>query len=213
MRVPRTAGWAKMASSSLQCITISGLLCCIVCCRCSNICCLLFVVGVAQGLLKFLELSGKARPSPTPRPIHRTLCPQQQRCCFQERHWVAEPSELLLHCNYGAAVKCWGHGKEVLQNCIMPPCPPVPVPAQMEPSTTIHDRSITIRKCDAPNAGSSSAGAGTGELIELEGWTKWDEDNWMSFFWGDTKTTKDCHLKKVQENTQHMEQWREGVSH
>ena len=67
MRVPRTAGQAKMAGSSLRCITISGLLCCIVCCRCSNICCLSFIVGVAQGLPKFLELSGKARPSPTMR--------------------------------------------------------------------------------------------------------------------------------------------------
>jgi hypothetical protein len=65
---------------------------------------------------------------------------------------------------------------------------------------------------DGAGAGNLTAGAGTlGGLVESEGQVMWDEDEVMLFFWGNSQAAKERHLKKVDENTRHMEQWREGV--
>ncbi|KAF8228219.1 hypothetical protein L208DRAFT_1488951 [Tricholoma matsutake] len=154
----------------------------------------------------------------TPYEFIEPFVPNNSDAAFKKYTRKLKPSELLLHYNYGAAaVKRWGHGKEVLQKCVTPPRPPVPLPAPMRPQRTIHDRDIAISKCDtvqAPNAAgaqNSSAGAGTREYTELEGQAMWDEDDVMLSFWGNSQAAKEHYLKKVHKDTQHMEQWREGM--
>ncbi|KAF8232675.1 hypothetical protein L208DRAFT_1360845 [Tricholoma matsutake] len=154
----------------------------------------------------------------TPDEFIEPLVPNNSDAAFKKYNRKPKPSELLLHYNYGAAaVKCWGHGKEVLQKRVMPPRPPVPLPAPTRPPRTIHDRDIAVSKRDTARApdtagvGNSSAGAGTGELVESEGQAMWDEDDVMLFFWGNSQAAKERSLKKVHEDTQRMEQWREGV--
>ena len=39
-----------------------------------------------------------------------------------------------------------------------------------------------------------------------------DEDEVMLFFWGNSEAAKQRHLKKVGENTQRLEQWRDSVA-
>jgi hypothetical protein len=147
-----------------------------------------------------------------------SMVPNNSDAAFKKRTRKQKPSDLLLHYNYGAAaIKCWGHGMEVLQNCANPPHPLVPVPAPTGPLRTTHDRSAAIHKhneawaADGAGAGNSTAGAGTGGLVGSEGQAMWDEDEVMLFFWGNSQAAKEHHLKKVNENTQCMEQWREGV--
>jgi hypothetical protein len=146
------------------------------------------------------------------------MIPNNSDAAFRKNTRKPKPSDLLLHYNYGAAaVKCWGRGLEVLQNCANPPRPPVPVPAPTGPSRTIHDRETVIHKLreardpGGAGAGSSTAGAGTGGLVESEGQAMWDEDDVILFFWGNSQAAKERHLKKVSENTRRMERWRGGV--
>jgi hypothetical protein len=153
----------------------------------------------------------------TPDVYEGHVVPNNSDAAFKKHSGRPKPSELLLHYNYGAAaVKCWGHGTEVLQS-LAKPRPTVPVPTPIGPSKTAHNRSVTIRKRDAARAadgggaGNAAAGPSTGELVESEGQATWDEDDVMLFFWGNSQAAKQRHLKKVQENTQRTEQWREGV--
>ena len=146
------------------------------------------------------------------------MVPNNSDAAFKKGTKRPKPSDLLLHYNYGAAaIKCWGHGVEVLQNRANPPRPSMPVPAPTGPSRTTHDRETVIRKLDkardpgGAGAGSSIAGAGTVGLVESEGQAIWDEDDVMLFFWGNSQAAKERHLKKVSENTRRMEQWRGGV--
>jgi hypothetical protein len=150
----------------------------------------------------------------TPEEYEEHVVPNNSDAAFKKHSRRPKPSELLLHYNYGAAaVKCWGHGTEVLQNRAKPR-PTVP---PMGPSRTTHNRSTAIRKrdearaTDGDGAGNAAAGPGTGEMVESEGQAIWDEDDVMLFFWGNSQAAKQRHLKKVQESTQRMEQWREGV--
>jgi hypothetical protein len=139
--------------------------------------------------------------------------PNNADAAFKRNTEKPKPSDLLLHYNYGAAaVKRWGRGTKILQNR-----PNIPRPKR--PSRTIHDRTVAIRKREearnsgGATAGSSAAGAGTG-LAESECQpeaTKWDEDDVMLFFWGNSKAATERHLKKVGENTQRVEQWRGDV--
>ncbi|KIL57679.1 hypothetical protein M378DRAFT_87561 [Amanita muscaria Koide BX008] len=147
-----------------------------------------------------------------------SMIPNNSDAAFRKNTRKSKPSDLLLHYNYGAAaLKCWGRGLEVLQNSANPPRPPVPVPAPTGPSRTKHDRKPVIRKLRAARdpggavAGSSTAGAGTGESVESEGQAMWDEDDAILFFWGNSQAAKERHLKKIIENTRRMEQWRGGV--
>jgi len=147
-----------------------------------------------------------------------SMVPNNSDAAFKKRTKKQKPSDLLLHYNYGAAaVKCWGCGTEILRNRTNPPRPLVPVPAPSGPSRTTHDRSAAIHKrdearaADGAGAGNSTGGAGMGGLVESEGQAMWDEDEVMLFFWGNSQAAKERHLKKVNENTQRMEQWREGV--
>jgi hypothetical protein len=156
--------------------------------------------------------------NPDPYAMH--LAPNNSDAAFKIRTRKPKPSELLLHYNYGAAaVKCWGRGVKLLQDLTNPPRPPVPVPTSAAPATTIHDGGVAIRKRDAARAaggagaGNATAGAGTGELVESEGQVMWDEDDVILFFWGNSQVAKERHLKRVNENTERMEQWRDAVPH
>jgi hypothetical protein len=106
---------------------------------------------------------------------------------------------------------------QVLQKCAEPRRPPVSVSAPVGPSRISYDRNATtVRKRDAARAadgGDAQPGTWTGteESAESEGQALWDEDDVMLFFWGNSQAAKQRHLKKVQENTQRMEHWREGV--
>ena len=92
------------------------------------------------------------------------------------------------------------------------------VPAPAGPKRTIHDRDATTQKrskgqsTGETGAGSSTAGAETGGLVKSEGQVIWDEDEVMLFFWGNSEAAKQRHLKKVGENTQRLEQWRDSVA-
>jgi hypothetical protein len=117
-----------------------------------------------------------------------------------------KPSDLLLHYDYGAAaIECWGRGTEVLENRANPPRPSVPPTG---PSGTTHDSDAAINKLAEARI-PDGAGAGTRGLVESEGLAMWDEV--MLFFWGNTQAAKERYLKKVSEDTQRVEKWREGI--
>lgn len=154
-----------------------------------------------------------------PGPVDMNMIPNNSDATFKKATRESTPSDLLLHYTYGAtAVRRWGRGMETLTKLATPPRPQVPVPAPPGPKRTIHDRAATIAKrskgqsTGETGAGSSTAGAGTGGLVESEGQVVWDEDEVMLFFWGNSKAAKERHLKKVGENTQRLEQWRGGVA-
>jgi len=168
------------------------------------------------------------------------MIPRNSDAAFKIRTRVSKPSDLLLHYNYGAAaIKMWGHGKEVLQKHAKPPCPPLPKPVEMGPSRTTHDRKSTIQKhernvkrggggnatagpsrttrtCRTRGRDTDVVGGGNGPgiegIVDLEAQAPWDEDDVMLFLWGNSNASKDRHRKKLEESTQHMEQWREGVA-
>ena len=124
---------------------------------------------------------------------------------------------LLLHYNFGAAaVKQWGHGVVVLENCLNLPHPAMPIPAPMGPSRPLHDRASVIQRPDAAQgadqAGPVNVAAGDqpGEVIEDH--ATWDEDDIMLFFWGNSPAAMECHHKKQEERTKYMEQWRSQVA-
>jgi hypothetical protein len=95
----------------------------------------------------------------------------------------------------------------------------MPVPAAMRPPKITHERVGTIQKLDdaragrGPVPGGSIARAGAGGMVDSEGQAQWEEDDVMLFFWGNSNAAKARYRKKVEESTQYMEQWREGVSH
>ncbi|KAF8801171.1 hypothetical protein BYT27DRAFT_7235831 [Phlegmacium glaucopus] len=154
----------------------------------------------------------------TPSTVMKSTIPNNSDATFKRHTRKPKPSDLLLHYNYGAAaIKNWGYNIKVLQNCTNPrtPHPHMPIPAPAGPSTTIHDRNVTSHKLEVArtggaDAGNSAGGAGTG-LVESEGQVMWDEDEVILFFWGNSPAAKERYLKKFKENTQHMEQWREGL--
>ena len=147
------------------------------------------------------------------------MIPNNSDATFKKATKKPKPSDLLLHYTYGAAaVRCWGRGTEILAKLATPPRPQVPVPAPAGPKRTIHDKDATVRKrskgqrTGETGTGSSTAGDETAELVESEGQVIWDEDEVMLFFWGNSEAAKQRHLKKVGENTQRLEQWRDGVA-
>lgn len=138
--------------------------------------------------------------------------PNNSDAAFRNRSRAQKPSPLLLHYNYGAAaIKNWGHGKEVLKKLIPKPShPEVPVTPPAGPSYIRHDRGITLAKLKAARE-PGGVGGGTGGLGESEGQAMWDEDDMMLFLWGNTQAAKDRHLEKASEDTRRIEQWRGDV--
>ena len=139
--------------------------------------------------------------------------PDNTDATFMKGTRRSKPSALLLHYNYGAAaVHHWGKDVEVLWKKFPPPRPSKPIPAAAGPSKSVHDREVVIKKRNAAQAESSTAGAaGQGALAEQEE-AVWDADDVMLFFWGNTRAARDRHAKQVRESAQRMEQWRKGVS-
>lgn len=122
------------------------------------------------------------------------LIPNNIDAAFKKHTRKPKPSELLLHYNYGAAaIRCWGLGTEALQNRANPPRPSLPI----------------------PDPGGAGAGLWSWSwswgLAESEGQPMWDEEDVMSFFWGNSLAAKKRHLKRVAENTRRIEQRRGGV--
>jgi hypothetical protein len=144
------------------------------------------------------------------------MIPNNSDATFKKAAKKAKPSDLLLHYTYGAAaVRRRGRGTEILTKLATPPRPQLPVPAPAGPKRTIHGRDRKRSKGQSTGetgAGSSTAGPGTGGLVESEGQVAWDEDEVMLFFWGNSNVAKERHLKKVSENTKRLEQWRGGMA-
>lgn len=133
---------------------------------------------------------------------------------------LPKPADVLLHYNYGAAVvKQWGRNANVLSERPDVPRPPPPVPAAMRAQRTVHNRKTSIAKRVAASAvqkGSSllhkignRSEVGAGDLEEQE---KWDEDDVMLFFWGNSKAARERHAQRDQERTEYLEGWRAGVT-
>ena len=154
-----------------------------------------------------------------PGPADTNMIPNNSDSTFKKGTKKPKPSDLLLHYTYGAAaVRRWGRGTKILMKLATPPRPQVRVPAPAGPKRATHDKDTTVRKrfkgqrTGETGAGSSLAGTETGGLVESEGQVIWDEDEVMLFFWGNSKAAKQRHLKKVGENTQRLEQWRDSVA-
>jgi hypothetical protein len=142
--------------------------------------------------------------------------PNNRDATFKTDNGKPMPSELLLHYNYGAAaVKLWGQATEVLLDYAKPPRPPVPVAVLMAPPKKVSNRTIVCRKLAAAWAALTNAiGSGSQQPVESEDQEgTWDEDDVMLFFWGNSRAAQERHLKKVDENTERMEQWRTNLPH
>jgi hypothetical protein len=122
-------------------------------------------------------------------------------------HQLHKPADFLLHYNYGAAaVKQWGKNTSILTNR-----PDIPRPSVKD------DCNIPIEK-RAATMSQGGQGAGSerhrseGTAADLEEQDKWDEDDVMLFFWGNSKAAMDRHARKEQERTEYLEGWRAGVT-
>jgi hypothetical protein len=79
------------------------------------------------------------------------------------------------------------------------------------------DHNIAIEK---RGAAMSQGGQGTGSernmregtAADLEEQDRWDEDDVMLFFWGNSKAAMERHAQKKQERTEYLEDWRAGVT-
>jgi hypothetical protein len=140
--------------------------------------------------------------------------PNNRDAYFKTDNGKPMPSELLLHYNYGAAaVKLWGQATEVLLDYAKPPRPPAPVAVLKAPPKKLFDRSTFRRKFGAVRD-ALHIGSGSRQPVESEDQEgTWDEDDVMLFFWGNSRAARERHLKKVDENTQRMEQWRTNLPH
>lgn len=147
-----------------------------------------------------------------PEPIEILILPNNIDATFKQNNRKPKPSDLLLHYNYGAAVvRRWGHGEEVLQNRPDLPRPTELTPATMGPTRT-HDRSTDTARHADEGGENVVAGGGPEEMLDLEeDQARWDEDDVMLFFWGNTQAAKERHAKKQEERIQYMEQWTQGV--
>jgi hypothetical protein len=131
---------------------------------------------------------------------------------------LPKPADVLLHYNYGAAaVKKWGENTSVLTNRPDIPCPSVPVPAPMGRIRVKDDRNTAIQKrAAAMSQGGQGAGSkrkrSGGAAADLEEQDRWDEDDVMLFFWGNSKAALERHVKKKQERTEYLEDWRARVT-
>jgi hypothetical protein len=60
------------------------------------------------------------------------------------------------------------------------------------------------------NVGRKKGGEGAAEGLEEQ--EKWDEDDVMLYFWGNSKAALERHAQKEQERTEYLEDWRAGVT-
>jgi hypothetical protein len=114
------------------------------------------------------------------------------------------PADTLLRYNYGAAaVKQWGKNTNVLNNRAGLPRPQKSKVLLVGPTRGIGDRMSTINKL--ARARGEPADNGEEHL-------KWDEDDVMLFFWGNSKASVERHAKKEREREQNINEWRKGVA-
>ena len=149
------------------------------------------------------------------------ICAHNADAAFRKNHKKPMPSDLLVHYHYGAAaVERWGRGVDALHHPNLPR-PPNPLPVPMGPTKAIHDRTTTIQKrAEASGAGAAGAGnvaageaSGSGQMQDSQekGQARWDADDVMLYFWGNSQAAMERHRKKQEEIDQNMERWRQGV--
>ena len=154
-----------------------------------------------------------------------------------------KPSGLLLHYNYGAAVvKWWGHHTDILREGEGPPRPsPTPssrrrgrrrrrpasgpstldIPSYLKPPpTTIHDRTISIRRREGHAGDAASEEDFTSEQHSagepanaLKEWESWDEDEWMLYCMLNTKAARERRQAVEEASSYNIRAWAEEVSH
>ena len=154
----------------------------------------------------------------TPSVMMSLVTPNNLDATFKKQTRKPKPSDLLLHYNYGAAaVKRWGHGGNLFATYENPARPKVP--ESMRLSKALHDRSIAIQKWEATQ-GANEAGAINGDHLgvqpgggtaESRERTRWDEDDIMLFFWGNSPAAIERHGKQQEQKYEYMEQWRQGL--
>ena len=81
-------------------------------------------------------------------------------------------------------------------------------PSMIGPS---HFVSVTNSGVKKVGGGGSTAGPGTGGVVESDGQAMWDEDDVMLFLWGNSQAAKERHVEEVAEKSEQIEQWRGGV--
>ena len=126
------------------------------------------------------------------------------------------PADTLLRYNYGAAaVKQWGKNTAVLNNRAGLPRPQKSKVLPVGPTRGIGDRMSTINKLALARAEAGQVqpadngdGAGSAALAGL----KWDEDDVMLFFWGNSKASVERHAKAEREREQNINEWRKGTT-
>jgi hypothetical protein len=116
------------------------------------------------------------------------------------------PADLLLHYNYGAAaVKQWGKNTSVLTNRPDIPRPSVPTPAAMGSSNKATSEGQQASGSKRRKRGERAAG-------DLEVQDKWDEDDVMLYFWGNSEAALERHAQRKEEDTAYLEAWRVAVT-
>ena len=115
---------------------------------------------------------------------------------------LPKPADLLMHYNYGAAaVKHWGKNISVLTDRPgIPRSVPVPAPMPVGPTSQGEQGAGSVRT------------RSEGEVADLEAQDRWDEDDVMLFFWGNSKGALERHARKEQERTLYLEDWRAAVT-
>jgi hypothetical protein len=166
------------------------------------------------------------------------MFPNNLDAAFRKGTKQAKPSDLLLHYNYGAAaVKWWGRNIGVFEDQFAPRRLRVPVPTALGPKLEKGNRTTTRNKLEkarklAEAKRGKTGGKSTIRATKVKGGaapvihdspgcgeegsakqTKWDEDDVMLFFWGNSQAAKERHSKKTRENDQRMERWTKGLSY
>ena len=70
-----------------------------------------------------------------------------------------------------------------------------------------------VRHGAAPATHEFSSAEKFAEEEKLGEQAKWDEDDVILFFWGNSQAAKDRHSKKIQDNARRMERWKNGLSY
>jgi hypothetical protein len=125
------------------------------------------------------------------------LFPNNNDATFMDQQ-LPKPADILLHYNYGAAaVKQWGKNTSVLTNRPDIPRPSVPVPA---PMGRIRRNTAIEKRAAAVSQGGQGAGGernrSEGAAADLEEQDRWDEDDVMLFFWGNSKAALERNAQR-----------------
>jgi hypothetical protein len=145
------------------------------------------------------------------------LFPNNRDAVFESFH-INMPADTLLRYNYGAAaVKQWGKNIDILSTREGLPRPQIPEVLPVGPEKGVNDRMTAINKLALARGEAGQVqpaddgdGEGSAALADSEQ-LKWDEDDVMLFFWGNSKASVERHAKAEREREQNINEWRKGT--